>query len=262
MKKEKAVELWQDSLTGEISLNEQQELEAYLDSNPTVATELKDLAQTWELFDNIERPAPSKQMDARFDGMIAAYQNASFSQSSSVLDGVFSWMNRSWQVGLAALVLGLFIGWWMLPSQNQKENISQLSGEIREMKKLMMLTLIEQPKAQERIRAVNMVSEIPGADEKVIEALITTLNQDDNLNVRLASLESLLNYGQRPEVRHALIDALKMQDSPIMLVSIADALVLIQEKNSVEAMENLRDSVEDGLVKAKLEESIKSLRNI
>lgn len=261
MKKERALELWQDKLAGDISVSEANELESYLASNPKVATELKDLEQTWELFDGIERPEPSVQMDARFDGMMAAYRSSSSSNSTSVVDMVFAWLNRSWQVGLAALVLGLFIGWWMLPSQNQKDDINQLSGEIQEMKKLMMLTLIEQPKAQERIRGVNMVSEM-GADEKVIEALITTLNHDDNLNVRLASLESLLNYGKRPEVRHALIDALKMQESAIMLVSIADALVLIQEKNSVEAMEELRDSMEDGLVKDKMEESIKSLRSI
>lgn len=262
MKKEKALELWQDKLAGDISISEQSELESYLASNPAVATELKDLEQTWELINEIERPEPSLQMDARFEGMMAAYQSSKTSNSVSFIDTVFAWLNRSWQVGFAALVLGLFIGWWMLPSQNQKNDINQLSGEIQEMKKLMMLTLIEQPKAQERIRAVNMVSDISGADEMVIEALITTLNHDDNLNVRLAALESLLNYGEKAEVRHALIDALKMQESAIMLVSIADALVLIQEKNSVGAMEELRDSVEDGLVKDKLEESIKSLRSI
>ncbi len=261
MKKEKALELWQDKLTGEISEQDEKALETFLKEKPEVASEWEELEHTWMLFDDIKRPEPSPQMDARFEGMMAGWRSSG-EQQTNVLDAIAAWLSRSWQVGLAAMVLGLFVGWWMLPSQNQSQNISQLSSEIQDMKKLMMLTLIEQPKAQERIRAVNMASELPSADEKVIEALITTLNMDDNLNVRLASLEALLNYGNVPEVRSALIDALKMQESAIMLVAIADALVVIQEKSSVEAMEQLRDTVEDDLVKDKLDESIKSLTSI
>ena len=176
-------------------------LETFLQTNPELAAEWGGLEQTWKLFDEVERPEPTAQMDARFEGMLAAYQSAKKQHSTPVFEVISTWFARSWQVGLASLVLGLFIGWWMLPSQNQSQNITQLSSEIQDMKKLMMLTLIERPKAQERIRAVNMVSELPSADEKVIKALITTLNQDDNLNVRLASLEALLNYGEVPEVR-------------------------------------------------------------
>ncbi len=262
MKKEKALELWQDKLTGEISHSDEKALETFLEDNPNIRTEWKELEHTWMLFDDIKRPEPSAQMDARFEGMLAAWQTSTERRSSSFSTVISAWVSRSWQVGLASLVLGLFIGWWMLPSQNQSQNISRLSSEIQDMKKLMMLTLIERPKAQERIRAVNMASEIPSADEKVIEALITTLNMDDNLNVRLASLEALLNYGNVPEVRSALIDALEVQESAIMLVAIADALVIIQEKSSVEAMEQLKETIEDDLVKDKLDESIKSLTSI
>lgn len=261
MKKDKALELWQDKLTGEISEQDERALETFLSENPGLASEWGKLEQTWMLFDEIERPEPSSQMDAKFEGMMAGYKTSG-AQRVSFIEAVSAWLARSWQVGLASLVLGLFVGWWLLPSQNQTENISQLSSEIQDMKKLMMLTLIEQPKAQERIRAVNIASELPSADEKVIEALITTMNMDDNLNVRLASLEALLNYGNVPEVRSALIDALTGQESVIMLVAIADALVAIQEKSSVEDMKKLRDSIDDELVKDKLDESIKSLTSI
>lgn len=261
MNQKKALELWQDKLSGEISQANEKALETFLSSNPEVQNELEGLEQTWDLFEEIEKPEPTLEMDARFDGMMAAYEVAQREKTSFSLDAIAAWLTRSWQVGLASLTMGLFIGWWMLPSQNQKEDISQLSSEIQDMKEMMMLTLIEQPKAQERIRAVNLTSELPDADGKVVKALISTLNHDDNLNVRLASLESLLRFRDEPGVRHALIDALKMQDSPLMLVAIADALVAIQEKESVEAMEELKGEVEDELVKDKLEESIQTLRN-
>lgn len=261
IKQNKALELWQDKLSGSISDSDEKSLETFLSANPEVKKELEGLTQTWDLFEKIERPEPSSEMDARFDGMMASYQATKNQGITSPLDAIAAWLTRSWQVGLASLTMGLFIGWWMLPSQNQREDISQLSSEIQDMKEMMMLTLIEQPKAQERIRAVNLTSELPMADTKVITALIMTLNHDDNLNVRLASLESLLRFKDRPGVRHALIDALSLQESPLLQVAIADALVAIHEKGSVEAMEKLKGEVEDEMVKDKLEESIQSLRN-
>lgn len=257
----KAEELWQDKLAGNISEVEEKALNMFLASNPEKAKELADLAQTWDLFEEIDRPEPSAAMDVRFEGMMAAYIEKKKEVRPNVLDWIVAQMTKSWQVGLASLTMGLFIGWWMLPSQDQKEDIAQLSSEIQSMKEMMMLTLIEQPKAQERIRAVNMAADLPKADEKVINALISTLNHDENLNVRLASLESLVRYADLPEVRHALVDALKLQESPLVLVAIADVLVAIQEKSSVDAMEQLKENTEDEYVKEKLHESIETLKN-
>ena len=257
----KAEELWQDKLAGNISKDEEKALAEYLDANPDKARELKELEQTWDLFAEIERPEPSEAMDACFEGMMSAYTEKQREVRPNVLDWIVAQMTKSWQVGLASLVMGLFVGWWMLPSQDQKQDIARLSSEIQSMKEMMMLTLIEQPKAQERIRAVNLAAELPKADEKVVNALITTLNNDENLNVRLASLESLVRYVDEPNVRQALVDALKVQESPLVLVAIADVLVAIQEKSSVDAMEQLKENTEDEIVKEKLDESIQALKN-
>ena len=172
-----------------------------------------------------------------------------------------NWVASGWQVGLASLFIGLIIGWWMLPSQKQNQDIEQLTSEISDMKTMMMLTLIEQPKAQDRIQAVSLSTELDGSDERVIDALVTTLNSDDNMNVRLSALESLANFGQEPIVRKSLVEAIASQDNPLMQVAIADILVQIQAKNSVEELEKLKESIEDDLVKDHLEQSIKTLKN-
>ena len=129
------------------------------------------------------------------------------------------------------------------------------------MKTMMMLTLIEQPKAQDRIQAVSMTSELDGNDDRVTNALVSTLNMDDNLNVRLSALESLSNFHKVPMVRRALVEAIAAQDNPLMQVAIADVLVKIQAKNSVDELEKLKESIDDDLVKEHLEESIKTLKN-
>lgn len=260
LNEETARELWHDKMAGEISEDLEKALMAYLANQPKLLKELNDLEHTWQLFEEIERPQPSSEMDARFEGMMQAYSAHSKIERPNVLDWIVDQMTRSWQVGLASLLMGLFIGWWMLPSQNQQQDIIRLSDEIQDMKQMMLLTLIEQPKAQERIRAVNMAADLPDADERVVNALVSTLTSDENVNVRLAALESLVRYVELPEVRKAIVDALSKQDSPLLLVAIADVLVQIQEKSSVEAMEELKNATDDELVKDKLEQSIQTLR--
>ena len=259
MEKELIIELWQEKMSESISEEREQLLNELLAKDEAMSKELAEMEQTWHLFDQIERPEPSAQMDANFDELLAK-QLKSSQPTRTVFDLILARISSSWQVGLATLIIGLFAGWWLLPSQDQKQDIKQLSSEIQSMKEMMMLTLIEQPKAQERIRAVNLASELPDADEQVINALITTLNNDVNVNVRLASLESLLKYSDRAIVRQALIDALGMQDSALMQVAIADALVQIQEKSSLNAMEELKEGVENDIVKEKLEQSIQTLK--
>lgn len=260
LNEQKARELWHDKMAGDISEEDEMALMAYLATQPKLLKELNDLEHTWQLIEEIERPQPSNEMDARFEGMMQAYVAKAKIERPNVLDWIVDQMTRSWQVGLASLLMGLFIGWWMLPSQNQQQDIVRLSEEIQDMKQVMLLTLIEQPKAQERIRAVNMAADLPDADEKVITALVTTLTSDENVNVRLAALESLIRYIELPEVRKAIVDALSEQDSPLLLVAIADVLVQIQEKSSVETMEEIKNKTDDELVKDKLEQSIQTLR--
>lgn len=259
LNKEAIIELWQEKMSGEISEQSEAILTQALSNNEVLKRELQEMEQTWNLFEEMDRPEPSTNMDAHFAGMMAAYSEKQ-EQKPNMFDWIVAQMTRSWQTALASLVIGLLAGWWLLPSQNQQQDIQQLSSEIQSMKEVMMLTLIEQPKAQERIRAVNLASELPNADSKVITALITTLNNDANVNVRLAALESILRYGAQAEVRQSLVDALKMQDSALVLVAIADALVQLQEKSSLETMEQLKEEVDNDFVKEKLEQSILILR--
>lgn len=260
MDKERAIELWQEYLTREISNENEQALNAFLAANPEFKNELAGLEETWNLFDQFERPEPSAQMDARFYAMMAA--ETSKQPKEKPILSLAHWLVNGWQVGLASLFIGLLVGWWLLPSRQQSQDIKQLSSEIADMKTMMMLTLIEQPKAQDRIQAVSLSTQLDGSDERVINVLISTLNYDENLNVRLSALESLSSFGKKPMVRKALVQAIAWQENPLLQVAIADVLVQIQAKNSIDELEKLKESIKDEMVKEHLEESIKTLKNI
>ena len=65
-----------------------------------------------------------------------------------------------------------------------------------------------------------------GSDLKIINALLFTLNHDESANVRLACIESLVDYAFLPDVREGLIQAIRNQSSPAVLSNLAEAIRL------------------------------------
>jgi HEAT repeat protein len=123
-----------------------------------------------------------------------------------------------------------------------------------------MLTLLEQPSATARLKAVNLTNELSGPDEVVTNALFTTLNNDDNVNVRLAALEALFIYSNLPEVRKGLVESISHQKSPLVLVTLSKAMVLLQEKGSAEKLKQLlKEHDFDDNVENRIKEDIQKI---
>jgi len=128
------------------------------------------------------------------------------------------------------------------------------------MQEEMLLTLIEQESATDRLKAVSLTQNISKADEKVVNALLQSLNQDPNVNVRLVAIEALLRYAEQPEVRMGLINSISKQDSPLVQIALSEAMVLLSEKNAVQELKELLEKKDlNEAVKAKLSESIEVL---
>lgn len=103
----------------------------------------------------------------------------------------------------------------------------------------MTLALLDNPSASERIRGVSYTDEMKHVDAQVIDALLATLNNDPNVNVRLSTLDALTHLANRPEVRQGLIASITTQDSPLMQSAIADVMLKLQEKKSIKSFKEL-----------------------
>ena len=124
----------------------------------------------------------------------------------------------------------------------------------------MMLALLDNPSASERMRAVSYTDEIKHVDNHVVEALLQTLNNDPNVNVRLTTLDALTKLANHPEVRQGLIQSITQQDSPLMQSAIADVMLKLQEKQSVKQFkELLKQKNLDNGVRTKISHTINSL---
>ena len=158
------------------------------------------------------------------------------------------------------LVLAVLSVYWYTSEIKYKNQVSAMISEVQDMQKVMMLTLLQQPSPTDRLKAISISSQINNADDKIIDALLNTLNNDQNVNVRLMAVEALCNYTNNPRVRIGLIQSIVRQESPIVQVALADVMVLLQEKRSVSELKKLleRNNI-DKNVEAKLKNSIELL---
>jgi hypothetical protein len=258
-------------LNGELDGSKRQFLDKHLETCSECREEFAAISKMWQLMGEVTIPEPSATMQAEFNAMLRNYKAEHASRRFQVPTW-FIRVQEIWEaqlrpyfaVSIAMVFIGFIIGFLLNKPGNTTtayhKQIDSLTSEVADMKQVMMLTLLQDPSASERIRAVSYTEGIEQADEKVINALFVTLNADPNVNVRLVTLEALLKYANNYKVREGLVHSLAVQDSPLMQASIADVMVKLQEKRSVETMRKLLKKKDlNEMVKVKIEQSIHKL---
>ena len=255
-----------DYLLGKLDEQQEAEFEAYLSKNPKLIREIDKASKLLE-FDAIELPeAVEARMDSRFYDFLKQEQAKQPSSKSSFLSGLGKLLSgNGWQgklvYGLAILALGFFVGKGFDTEGGQpQEATSYALAETEKVRSELVLELIDQPSANKRLKAVNEASKLTDATEQVIKALFITLNNDDNVNVRLAAIESLMRYSDKPLVRQGLIKSITNQDSPLVQVALADVMVSLQDKNSIDPLKELLEQPDvNSAVKQKIDATIKEI---
>jgi hypothetical protein len=261
-----------DWLTNELSVTERNDVDAHLAHCSDCQQELNAIRQVWQRMGSITPPEPGPDMRTHFYAMLHSFDEA---EQSAQKSSWASWLDRINQVwtpqlagrvafGLLLVSLGLIAGYW-LPNRSvadvaYQQRIDTLSTQVREMREIMMLSLLENPSATERLRAVSYTKDMSDANGRVIDALLTTLNNDPNVNVRLVTLEALAELASDSRVREGLVQSLTKQESPLVQVALADVMVKLQEKRSLKPLRQLlRQQGVNDLVKSKIEQSIREL---
>ena len=262
-----------DYLTSQLPEAEQRALEAHLAGCPACREELEAVQRVWRTLGQATTPEPSPNLRPEFYAMLADFKDTLETESKYSPKGLWRWL-RELQLpqpalrlaySVALLAAGVAGGYWLsnapkaLPADQQQ--MTALAAQVGEMRQMMLLALIDNPSATERLRAVSYTKELNGAaTTKVIDALLSTLNHDDNVNVRLATLEALAPLAADPTVRLGLVHALTQQESPLVQSALADVMVQLQERRSVPRLRALLKQADlDSTVKSKIEESIYTL---
>lgn len=222
--------------------------------------QLEDLADAESIQSDLlklEVPSPSPELNEQFYEMLKGEI-----QKSKPL---FSWKEfLAWpqMMGRLAftmliLIIGVAVGRFFFPEVESSSKVDQLTEEIGDLKEMVMLSLLEKDEATERLRAVSLTHDMNEASSKVTNALFQTLNNDENVNVRLAALEALKPYVHSSKIREQLVQAIAKQESPLVQVALAELMGALQEKSSVDELKKIIEKTDTPTdIKRKIQETI------
>lgn len=252
-----------DYMSGIMSEDEKRDFKKFLDENPEYTDQFDELASTWGMINTLDTPEPSSKMDEAFFEMLSGEVEKSDKKNgwATLLEGLMMVFKPQLAYGILLLGIGLGVGYYLNSSNNTNSTQTIVSNqETEDVRQKLVLTLLEQPSANQRLQGVGEANKFEDVDEMVIKALLQTLNNDSNVNVRLAAIESLTNYVNKPLVRQGLVKSIPNQEFPILQITLANLMVALQEKASIEPFKQLlREKQLDTTVQKKIESSIKSI---
>lgn len=215
-------------LAGELTAAEKEAFEDQLSKNADLRIELAELRLVWQGLELVSQEQPSAAVRARFYQRLNAV-NKGRSEASGR-----GW--RSWKIGvpqlagaLALFVLGVFVGRVNMAHSVSGLEIAQLRGQVEGLRQTVALSLLDGESATSRLEGVSWSTQVQRPDSELVSALLATLNHDQNINVRLASLDALEKLAGDATVRKALEQSIPLQSSPLVQIALIDALVHIRD---------------------------------
>jgi hypothetical protein len=227
---------WAQSLTDADELA----LEAHLADCGNCRAEDSRLRGTWRDLALMPADEPSPRLRARFYEALSAYREGAA-------------VSKRWQVwqiaaGIALLISGFGAGY--LAHREPASEMKELREEVASMRQLVALSLLQQQgSASERLRGVSLAYQVEPSNAEVLSALVTAVNHDSNVNVRLAAVDALRNFAGSPVTRRAAVESLPQQDTPLVQVALIDLLVDINDRQAAPDLRKLADdtSVDDNV---------------
>lgn len=249
-----------DYLAGELDAAGKEELELLLAEGKIDFMEFRSIEATYEGLGDLSFPKPDAATSTRFYAMLD--QETQKNTQAGLFERIYESFRKmisqlsvpKMAYAMALLIIGGFIGSWMNEDSNEIEKLSQ---EMQSLKEMMMVNMLEGSSAADRLKAVNISSELPNADLEAINALLFTLNNDPSVNVRVQTIEALKRWGDNERVRQGLVRSIATQESPIVLIELADAMTELEVRSSAREFEKVLQERElDYNVQQKLQSSI------
>jgi hypothetical protein len=240
MEREKLEGLIIDYIDNKLNSVDKEKIEQELVRNADAYKLYEELKEVMQVMDKSARLEPSTKLKTSFESMLAK-ELSSVKKNKTVL---FTPTFYRVAAAIALLILCGSVGYWINRYNNQQEEIAKLKQEMQATKDLMMSMLHNDQSASQRIQGVNVAYTMTKADDEIVTALVKTMNEDRNSNVRLAALEALSKFIGDVSVRRQLINSLAKQKDPVVQIALIQLMVQIKEKSVVKDLQRIVDDAE------------------
>ncbi|MFH1940510.1 MAG: HEAT repeat domain-containing protein [bacterium] len=235
-----------DYLTGRLDPEKRKPIGEHLSECAACQSAFERMNGAWQELDRLPEEEPSAALRSRFYAMLPA-EKARAKEKVSLAKRMESWVAAWWPkrpaiqfaLSVALLIVGLVLGSRFQWGTQRNGEMAQLRDEVRDMRQMVSMSLLKQPLSIDRLRGVSFSTRVEEPDESLLSALLATLNEDPNVNVRLAAVDALFLFADHQIVRDALIASLSKQTSPLVQIALIDLLAQIRETQSLEALKEL-----------------------
>jgi hypothetical protein len=264
-------ELLPDYLQGRLRSDLAVEVEKHLSECAACGEE----ASLWKKLALLPEEQPSPALESRFKAMLESYQEGRWEKTSLQAEKQKSQVPMLWGLGnwrqlpaagivWACLFLasGYFIGKHADhgTGPEAQAQLNDMRQELAATRQMVALSMLQQQSASQRLEGVSWTTRLQEPDPKVLGALFHTLRFDNSVDVRLAALDALSRYANRPEIRRELAGVLETSQSPLVQVALIDLLVDLHDRGAVPQFKKFeQDPKIDPTVKKRLDWGIQQL---
>ena len=201
--------------------------------------DLEQLKHIFEAFEKILTPEPPSHLRTQFSEFINK-EKTNYEEGIKQKPIIYSKrILVRVAAAIALLLIGNAIGMFTYPyliERSSNYEVALIKEEVSTLKEALVISMIKQEPVSERVRALNMTSELKELDGKLFEVLLETLNEDPSPNVRITAAQALSNYMKSEQVRDSLINSLQFQNNPLVQITLINIIV---NSNAPQAAESL-----------------------
>lgn len=159
------------------------------------------------------------------------------------------------------VVIGTYLAGYNMGSNKGEQQNIQLASELNTQKQEVLLASLRDYTGPQKIEAVYDISNSGQTSNELINALVHTMNSDENVNVRLAAITALSEMIDKNDlVKSELIKSLSIQDNPLLQISLIQVLTEYGVKEARDEIETIsQDDNTDESVKTFAKDMIKTL---
>jgi anti-sigma-K factor RskA len=250
MKCEEMGELLPDYLQGSLKAEQDELVEKHI----AECADCREDVAIWKKLSLLPVEQPSKDSRLRFEATLNAYQVGRNDKAAAELGRekrgtLWNWLRSplgavAWSAAL--LVVGVFAGSYVgnkpTHANADQNEIAAMHSELTNMRQLVVLSMLQQQSASERLQGVSYSQREEHLDPQVLAALVHTLRYDNSVDVRLAALDALSRHGGQPQVRKDVVDALQEQQSPLVQVALIDQMLEWRDPDAAQRLRNFAES--------------------
>jgi anti-sigma factor RsiW len=262
---EKIQEKFADYLTGDLDETGRAEVRTHILGCTACREDLENLTVVWAKLGVLPEEQPGGAVRSRFYAMLEDCKDKLEAGRNEARPRWTDWLTFRRPAFAAAfssflLLVGLGAGWLLNGGRTGGERYASLSREVQDMRQQVALSLLARPSASERIQGVGYTAEVKAPNDATLAALFKAVDTDPNPNVRLAAVDALYLFRDRPGVRESLVRSLAIQSYPLVQVALIDFLVEVREARAAAALKKLIDGGElTPEVKKRAEDGLKQI---